>query len=164
MKKLRKVITFVSVLLTSVCGITGCGKSEWEEASNSIEPDEVFMFDGDRTYMDNSAMLPLITGKWVSTDGHFVIVYTEDYQVTVSVDDETVLQTMADYVHLEPGGPTYTEFNLEKTELIGADGTKHGIVDCLSFEPSDGDGHMILCVYEKETDSNAVKIILNKEN
>ena len=46
------------------------------------------ILDGDHTYVDNEKLLQVITGTWLSEDGHYAIKLDSDCHITLSLDGE----------------------------------------------------------------------------
>ena len=62
------------------------------DGGNGMEnPDAAFLLDGDHTYVDNSALWPVLEGTWESEDGRWQASIGEESGIVLSADGETVL-------------------------------------------------------------------------
>lgn len=82
-------------------------------------PDFAYPLDGDRTYVDNSALWPVLEGTWKSTDGRWQAVIGEESGIVLTADGETVLESPLHFTYAEwiidPG-------TLDCDDLIRIDG------------------------------------------
>lgn len=155
-----KYIILLLLALGIVCAMTGCGAAAPEPAPT--EPDDIFMFDGDRSYMANDVMLPLMVGAWESGDGRYAMTYDESCNVAISLDGSCVLNTVGEFTHLEPGGPDYTELRLAHAALTDGDGAVLAEIAALGFDPAEGEGCMVLQLYDGKTAFSTEKILLHR--
>ena len=109
----------------------------------NYDPEEVYPLDGDFTYVNNDALLPVLVGTWESGDGRYGMTLSEDYRILLTLDGETVLEDTYNFIYLQPGDVYYTELTLNKTELTQPDGTVSQIHD-LHHEVSDSDDNGII--------------------
>ena len=65
-------------------------------------PDAAFPLDGDHTYVDNSALWPVLEGAWESEDGRWQADIGEESGIVLSADGETVLASPLDFTYLRP--------------------------------------------------------------
>ena len=54
-------------------------------------PDAASLLDGDHTYVDNSALWPVLEGAWESADGRWQASIGEESGIVLRADGETVL-------------------------------------------------------------------------
>ena len=74
-------------------------------------PDFAYPLDGDRTYVDNSALWPVLEGTWKSTDGRWQAVIGEESGIVLTADGETVLESPLHFTYLRPGKVFFTELD-----------------------------------------------------
>ncbi len=140
------------------------GGMENPDASD-VSESESYLVDGDYTYVDNEALLLVITGSWESTDGHWRMTLDDDCRVTLAFDGEAVLDSHMDFTYLQPGEVLSTEFSLDSSELKRDDGTVLGEIDSLRHEAGTESGSITAQVtcedgdvrtleFEKEQDKN----------
>ena len=88
----------------------------WTLDRNGMEnPDfqgEPEMLDGDYTYVDNEALLAEIRGTWTSGDGRYTLTIRDEGDIALSLEGETVLEDQLQFVYLQPGYVSSTEFTL----------------------------------------------------
>ena len=61
------------------------------DGGNGMEnPDAAFLLDGDHTYVDNSALWPVLEGTWESEDGRWQATIGEESGIVLRADGETV--------------------------------------------------------------------------
>ena len=111
------------------------------DGGNGMEnPDAAFLLDGDHTYVDNSALWPVLEGTWESEDGRWQADIGEDSGIVLSADGETVLASPLDFTYLRPGKVVWTELEVEKHELVTPGGVLLGKIKDFGHEASDGEG------------------------
>ena len=88
------------------------------DGGNGMEnPDqELFLLDGDGTYVDNSLLWPVLAGKWESPEDG----------LTLRLDGETVLETPLDFTYIPRKKIQDTGLMLDNRVLQKADGTEWG--------------------------------------
>lgn len=108
--------------------------------------DDVYIQDGDHTYVDNEKLLQVITGTWSSEDGHYAIKLDSDYRITLSLDGKPLLDDHIQFVYLQPGIVQSTDFSLDSCVLQRQDGSPAGEIISFYHETSDEDtsGRLIL--------------------
>ena len=107
------------------------------DGGNGMEnPDAAFLLDGDHTYVDNSALWPVLEGTWESADGRWQAVISEKDGLTLRVDGETVLASPLDFTYLRPGKVVWTELEVEERELVTPDGASFGRIKDFGREGS----------------------------
>ena len=103
-------------------------------------PDAAFLLDGDHTYVDNSALWPVLEGTWESEDGRWQASIGEESGIVLRADGETVLVSPLDFTYLRPGKVVWTELEVEKHELVTPEGVSLGRIADFGHEASDGEG------------------------
>lgn len=88
------------------------------DGGNGMEnPDqELFLLDGDGTYVDNSLLWPVLAGTWESPEDG----------LTLRLDGETVLETPLDFTYIPRKKIQDTGLMLDNRVLQKADGTEWG--------------------------------------
>ena len=111
------------------------------DGGNGMEnPDAAFLLDGDHTYVDNSALWPVLEGTWESEDGRWQATIGEESSIVLSADGETVLESPLYFTYLRPGKVVWTELEVEKHELVTPGGVLLGKIKDFGHEASDGEG------------------------
>ena len=77
---------------------------------------ELFLLDGDGTYVDNSLLWPVLAGTWESPEDG----------LTLRLDGETVLETPLDFTYIPRKKIQDTGLMLDNRVLQKADGTEWG--------------------------------------
>ena len=108
--------------------------------SGMENPDAAFPLDGDRTYVDNSVLWPVLEGTWESEDGRWQASIGEESGIVLSIDGETVLASPLDFTYLRPGKVVWTELEVEECELVTPGGVSLGKIKDFGHEASDGEG------------------------
>ena len=103
-------------------------------------PDAASLLDGDYTYVDNSALWPVLEGTWESEDGRWQATIGEESSIVLSADGETVLESPLYFTYLRPGKVVWTELEVEEHELVTPDGASLGRIKDFGHEASDGEG------------------------
>ena len=152
MKKALIVILIV-ILVLAVLTVAGllAYKHFVTERGMDVPEDSgpIQMTDGDYTYVDNYILLPVLVGTWESANGRYGMTLSEDDQIRLTMDGETVLEDTYSFTYLQPGIVYSTDLLLGKWELTLPDGTVCQICD-LHHEVSDSDenGRIILSLSE----------------
>lgn len=133
---------FATWLVTDKGGMENSDSDDFESPE---DPGQVEMLDGDYTYVDNYILLPVLVGTWESANGRYGMTLSEDDQIRLTMDGETVLEDTYSFTYLQPGIVYSTDLLLGKWELTKPDGTVCQICD-LHHEVSDSDenGRIIL--------------------
>ena len=105
---------------------------------------EPIMLDGDYTYVNNEALLQVIAGTWKSSDDRYALLLSRDYEVTLLVDGESVLEDTLQFTYLQPGPVSSTEFQLNVWEMLLPDGTNLGEINFFYHEAGENDGKLVL--------------------
>ena len=112
------------------------------ENPDTVREDELQILDGDHTYVDNSALWPVLEGVWESGDGRWQAVLSERDGLRLTRDGAAVLAEPLDFTYLQPGKVTQTELRPEDRTLRTAEGTELGWLAYLTHrtpgEPADG--------------------------
>ena len=80
-------------------------------------PDAAFPLDGDRTYVDNSDLWPVLEGTWEGENGRWQAVIGEESGIVLRADGETVLTSPLYFTYLRPDKADWTELEPEEREL-----------------------------------------------
>ncbi len=97
------------------------------DGGNGMEnPDAAFLLDGDHTYVDNSALWPVLEGTWESEDGRWQATIGEESGIVLRADGETVLETPLDFTYIPHKKIQDTGLMLDNCVLQKADGTELG--------------------------------------
>lgn len=123
---------------------------EYLDGGEAGIPEDPVMVDGNYTYVDNEVLLEVIAGTWKSTDGRFELFIGKDYEVTLSVEGEQVLEDTLQYTYLQPGPVSYTEFNVNTQDMLLPDGTNLGEIQAF-FHETDENGDKIILEFLKES-------------
>ena len=111
------------------------------DGGNGMEnPDAASLLDGDYTYVDNSALWPVLEGTWESEDGRWQATIGEESSIVLSADGETVLESPLYFTYLRPGKVVWTELEVEKHELVTPGGVLLGKIKDFGHEAADGEG------------------------
>ena len=108
------------------------------ENPDAVREDELQILDGDHTYVDNSALWPVLEGVWESGDGRWQAVIGEDSGIALTLDGETVLRCGLSFTYLQPGRNEQTELYPDSRALRTPDGTEWGEITSLCHEAGDG--------------------------
>ena len=98
------------------------------DGGNGMEnPDQnLFLLDGDGTYVDNSLLWPVLEGTWESPEDGWQAVISEEDGLTLRLDGETVLETPLDFTYIPRKKMQDTGLMLDNRVLQKADGTEWG--------------------------------------
>ena len=150
MKKVLIVLLIVLLALTVLC-VTGFllfrhfVANQIMDKGGMINPDhldgtdDVYILDGDHTYVENEKLLQVITGTWSSEDRHYTIRLDSDYLIELSLDGEPLLEDHIQFVYLQPGIVRSTEFSLSSCTLQKKDGSPAGEITSFYHEVSEED-------------------------
>ena len=108
------------------------------ENPDAVREDELQILDGDHTYVDNSALWPVLEGVWESGDGRWQAVIGEDSGIALTLDGETVLCCGLSFTYLQPGRNEQTELYPDSRALRAPDGAEWGEITSLCHEAGDG--------------------------
>lgn len=108
------------------------------ENPDAVREDELQILDGDHTYVDNSALWPVLEGVWESGDGRWQAVIGEDSGIALTLDGETVLSCGLSFTYLQPGRNEHTELFPDSRALRTPGGTEWGEITSLCHETGDG--------------------------
>ncbi len=134
MKKILTVL-LIALLALTVLGVTGVllfrhfvadqimDKGGMMNPDYTDGTDDVYILDGDHTYVDNEKLLQVIMGTWSSEDGHYTIKLDSDYRIILWLDGEPLLDDHIQLVYLQPGIVQSTEFSLDSCILQKEDGS-----------------------------------------
>ncbi len=86
------------------------------ENPDAVREDELQILDGDHTYVDNSALWPVLEGVWESGDGRWQAVIGEDSGIALTLDGEV----REDELQLLDGGHTYVDNGALWEKISGA--------------------------------------------
>lgn len=123
--------------------------------------DEEELLDGYHAYADNEAILSAITGTWTSADGRYVMRLTEYYEITITLDEETVLIDSFDFAYLLPREPDEDddiELNVSVHELVHSDGTVFARINNLYYDANETADKMILEIYDMNSNNETVEL------
>ena len=112
------------------------------------------ILDGNHTYVDNEALLHVITGTWESEDGRYGMTLQDDCRIQLTLDSEPVLESQLQFTYLQPGYVPGTEFSLDSCQLKDAHGAILGEVTSLFHEAGDGESGRIVMEVAGEDDSS----------
>lgn len=111
------------------------------DGGNGMEnPDTAFLLDGDRTYVDNSGLWPVLEGTWEGENGRWQAGIGEESGIVLRADGETVLTSPLYFTYLRPGKADWTELEPEERELATPDGVPLGKIEDFGHEAGSGEG------------------------
>lgn len=123
-------------------------------------PEYLEILDGGYSYIDNSALWPVLEGAWESFDGRWLALIDEGSGLELRLGGETVLNCGLSFTYLQPGRSEQTELYPAGRELRSADGTALGRIEYLCHESGEGDG--MLCMWLELPDGTEETIKLQK--
>ncbi len=123
-------------------------------------PEYLEILDGGYSYIDNSALWPVLEGAWESFDGRWLALIDEGSGLELRLGGETVLNCGLSFTYLQPGRSEQTELYPDSRELRSADGTALGRIEYLCHESGEGDG--MLCMWLELPDGTEETIKLQK--
>ena len=111
------------------------------DGGNGMEnPDAASLLDSDYTYVDNSALWPVLEGTWESADGRWQADIGEESGIVLRADGETVLTSPLHFTYLRPGKVVRTELEVEERELVTPGSVLLGRIKEFGHEAADGEG------------------------
>ena len=125
-------------------------------------PDAAFPLDGDRTYVDNSGLWPVLEGTWESEDGRWQAVIGEESGIVLRADGETVLTSPLYFTYLRPGKADWTELEPEERELATPDGVPLGKIEDFGHEAGSGEGSGTLVLKLERPDDSEKTVTFQK--
>ena len=133
------------------------------DGGNGMEnPDAAFLLDGDHTYVDNSALWPVLEGTWESEDGRWQASISEESGIVLRADGETVLVSPLYFTYLRPGKVVWTELEVEEHELVTPGGVSLGKIKDFGHEASDGEGSGTLTLKLERPDEGEEMVTFQK--
>lgn len=133
------------------------------DGGNGMEnPDAAFLLDGDRTYVDNSDLWPVLEGTWESENGRWQAVIGEESGIVLRTDGETVLTSPLYFTYLRPGKADWTELEPEKRELVTPDGVPLGKIEDFGHEAGSGEGSGTLVLKLERPEDSEKTVIFQK--
>ena len=134
------------------------------DGGNGMEnPDQnLFLLDGDGTYVDNSLLWPVLEGTWESEDGRWQASIGEESGIVLRADGETVLASPLDFTYLRPGKVVWTELEVEERELVTPDGASLGRIKEFGYEAADGEGSGTLTLKLERPDESEETVTFQK--
>ena len=133
------------------------------DGGNGIEnPDTAFLLDGDRTYVDNSDLWPVLEGTWEGENGRWQAVIGEESGIVLRADGETVLTSPLYFTYLRPGKADWTELEPEERELATPDGVPLGKIEDFGHEAGSGEGSGTLLLKLERPDDSEKTVTFQK--
>ena len=133
------------------------------DGGNGMEnPDTAFLLDGDRTYVDNSDLWPVLKGIWKGENGRWQAVIGEESSIVLRADGETVLTSPLYFTYLRPGKADWTELEPEERELATPDGVPLGKIEDFGHEAGSGEGSGTLVLKLERSDDSEKTVTFQK--
>lgn len=133
------------------------------DGGNGMEnPDAAFLLDGDRTYVDNSVLWPVLEGTWEGENGRWQAVIGEESGIVLRADGETVLTSPLYFTYLQPGKVVWTELEPEERELVTPDGVPLGEIEDFGHEAGSGEGSGTLVLKLERPDDSEKTVTFQK--
>ena len=133
------------------------------DGGNGMEnPDAASLLDGDHTYVDNSALWPVLEGTWESEDGRWQASIGEESGIVLSADGETVLASPLYFTYLRPGKVVWTELEVEERELVTPGGVLLGRIKDFGHEAADDGGSGTLELTLERPDESVETVTFQK--
>ena len=133
------------------------------DGGNGMEnPDAAFPLDGDRTYVDNSNLWPVLEGTWEGENGRWRAVIGEESSIVLRADGETVLTSPLYFTYLRPGKADWTELDPEERELATPDGVSLGKIEDFGHEAGSGEGSGTLVLKLERPDDREKTVTFQK--
>lgn len=133
------------------------------DGGNGMEnPDAAFPLDGDRTYVDNSDLWPVLEGTWEGGNGRWQAVIGEESGIVLRADGETVLTSPLYFTYLRPGKADWTELEPEERELATPDGVPLGKIEDFGHEAGNGEGSGTLVLKLERPDDSEKTVTFQK--
>lgn len=102
--------------------------------------DTLEMLDGDGTCVANGILLELLAGTWTSQAGVWGMSVTRDGTLSLTREEEMVLETHLQFTYLQPGVVLSTELFPDSVTLSHRNGTPIGEIARMFHESGDGSG------------------------
>lgn len=133
------------------------------DGGNGMEnPDAAFPLDGDRTYVDNSGLWPVLEGTWEGENGRWQASIGEESGIVLRADGETVLTSPLYFTYLRPGKADWTELEPEERELATPDGVPLGKIEDFGHEAGSGEGSGTLVLKLERPDDSEKTVTFQK--
>ena len=133
------------------------------DGGNGMEnPDAAFPLDGDRTYVDNSDLWPVLEGTWESENGRWQAVIGEESGIVLRADGETVLTSPLYFTYLRPGKVDWTALETEDRALVTPDGAPLGEIEDFVHEAGRGEGSGTLVLKLEHSDDSEKTVTFQK--
>lgn len=133
------------------------------DGGNGMEnPDTAFLLNGDRTYVDNSDLWPVLKGIWKGENGRWQAVIGEESGIVLRADGETVLTSPLYFTYLRPGKVDWTELEPEERELATPDGVPLGKIEDFGHEAGSGEGSGTLVLKLERPDDSEKTVTFQK--
>ena len=133
------------------------------DGGNGMEnPDAAFLLDGDRTYVDNSGLWPVLEGIWESENGRWQAVIGEESGIVLRADGETVLTSPLYFTYLRPGKVDWTALELEDRALVMPDGAPLGEIEDFGHEAGRGEDSGTLVLKLEHSDDSEKTVTFQK--
>lgn len=133
------------------------------DGGNGMEnPDTAFLLNGDRTYVDNSDLWPVLKGIWKGENGRWQAVIGEESGIVLRADGETVLTSPLYFTYLRPGKVDWTELEPEERELATPDGVPLGKIEDFGYEAGSGEGSGTLVLKLERPDDSEKTVTFQK--
>lgn len=133
------------------------------DGGNGMEnPDTAFPLDGDRTYVDNSDLWPVLEGTWEGENGRWQAVIGEESGIVLRADGETVLTSPLYFTYLRPGKADWTDLEPEERELVTPDGVPLGEIEDFGHEAGSGEGSGTLVLKLEWSDDSEKTVTFQK--
>lgn len=133
------------------------------DGGNGMEnPDAAFLLDGDRTYVDNSDLWPVLEGTWEGENGRWQAVIGEESSIVLRADGEIVLTSPLSFTYLRPGKADWTELETEDRALVMPDGAPLGEIEDFGHEAGRGEGSGTLVLKLERPDDSEKTVTFQK--
>lgn len=126
-------------------------------------PEYLEILDGDRSYIDNSALWPVLEGTWESSDGRWLALIDEGSGLELRLGGETVLSCGLSFTYLQPGRNLHTELYPDSRELRSADAAVLSEIVYLCHESGEGDGMLRMELELPDGTNETIKLLKIKE-
>ena len=115
------------------------------------EPENVQPLDGAGTYVDNNALWSMISGDWISIDGHWTLKLEGEDSMTLLLDGETAAETTLSFTYLCPEPARETGLSAEMPQLCGG-----GEIVSLTHEAGERGGTLTLELLDTDEKTETV--------
>ena len=133
------------------------------DGGNGMEnSDAAFPLDGDRTYVDNSDLWPVLEGTWEGENGRWQAGIGEESGIVLRADGETVLTSPLYFTYLRPDKADWTELEPEERELATPDGVPLGKIEDFGYEAGSGEGSGTLMLKLERPDDSEKTVTFQK--